>query len=222
MKLYGSPISTCTRKVLCTLAEKGAQHEFELIHVDIMKGEQKRPDYLQAHQPFGVVPALDDDGFTMYESRAIIRYLDARLPGTKLTPADARGRARMDQWTSVEYSYFSAPAMRLVREKMFHPLRGLPVDAQNVAAARAELTRTLDVLDQALAAQPYLAGEEFSLGDIGFMPYIEYLYAAQESELITSRPHVAPWWKRVSERPSWQTLRRITADVFGAASPSSH
>lgn len=220
MRLYGSPISTCTRKVLCTLAEKGAQHE--LIHIDILKGDQKRPDYLQAHQPFGVVPALDDDGFTMYESRAIMRYLDERLPGTKLTPADARGRARMEQWTSVEYSYFSAPTMRLVREKLFHPLRGLPVDAQNVAAARAELARTLDVLDQPLATQPYLAGQEFSLADIGFMPYIEYLYAAQESELITSRPQVAAWWGRVSARPSWQTLVRITDGVFAAARPPSH
>jgi glutathione S-transferase len=202
MKLYGSPISTCTRKVLCTLAEKGAA--FEFVNVDIFKGEQKKSDYMLAHQPFGVVPALDDDGFTMYESRAIIRYLDERLPGTRLTPADTKGRAMMDQWTSVEYSYFSGPALRIARETVFHPMLGRPVDENNLELGKKDLTRALDVLEQHLAKHPYLAGQDFSLADIGYLPYIDYLFAGKQDALITSRPHVAAWWKRISERPSWQ------------------
>ena len=90
MKLYGSPISTCTRKVLCTLAEKGAQADF--VNIELFKGEQKNADYMTVHQPFGRVPAIEDDGFSMYESRAIIRYLDATLPGTKLVPPESAGR----------------------------------------------------------------------------------------------------------------------------------
>ena len=115
----------------------------------------------------------------------------------------------MDQWTSVEYSYFSGPAMRIVREKIFHPMRGLPVDAKTVDAGKAELTRTLEVLENQLANQPYLAGHELSLADIGYLPYIEYLFAAQEGELISARPHVATWWQRTSERSSWQSLPRV-------------
>src|SRR5262245_44745205 len=108
MKLYLNPFSTCSRKVLATLAEK--QAEAEMVVIDLGKGEQKQPAHL-ARQPFGVVPVLDDDGFQLYESRAIVRYLDEKLPGVALTPGDARGRARMEQWISIEYSYFSPAAM---------------------------------------------------------------------------------------------------------------
>src|SRR5579883_1276415 len=73
MKLYGHPISTCTRKVLFTAQEKG--HKLELVVVDLAKGEHKSADHL-SRQPFGQVPALDDGGFALYESRAIARYLD--------------------------------------------------------------------------------------------------------------------------------------------------
>src|SRR4051795_9201851 len=81
MKVYGHPISTCTRKVLATLAEKGAA--FEFVVVDLFKGEHKAAEHL-ARQPFGQVPVLEHDDFRMYESRAIIRYLDEVLPGKKL------------------------------------------------------------------------------------------------------------------------------------------
>jgi len=204
MKLYGSPISTCTRKVLCTLSEKGAQAEF--VNIELFKGDQKKADYMTVHQPFGRVPAIDDDGFSMYESRAIIRYLDDRLPGTKLVPADAKGRAMMEQWTSVEYSYVSGPALKIIRERVFHPMLGVPSDEAKVEAGKKELGPTLDVLEQRLANAPYLAGKDFSLADICYLPYIDYLFEAKEGELITTRPHVAAWWKRISERPSWKQV----------------
>src|SRR5271169_2565324 len=110
MKLYGHPMSTCTRKVLTTLAEKG--HEADFVIVDLMKGEHKQEAHV-ARQPFGRVPALDDGGFWLYESRAIVRYLDEKLAGPKLTPADIQDRASMEQWISVEYSYFSPAAMKI-------------------------------------------------------------------------------------------------------------
>ena len=202
MKLYGSPVSTCTRKVLCTLAEKGVEAEF--IHVDIFKGEQKGAGYVKAHHPFARVPVLEDDGFTMYESRAIIRYLDERLPGTKLVPETVKDRAMMDLFTSVEYSYFSGPALKIAGERVFHPMLGMPTDEAKVEAAKTELARTLDVLESRLGVVPYLAGEAFSLADIAYMPYVDYLFDAKEGAMITSRPHTGAWWNRVSERPSWK------------------
>src|SRR3954451_8131968 len=102
MKVYGHPMSTCTRKVLTTLAEKG--HEAEFVMVDIMKGEHKLPAHI-ARQPFGVIPAIDDDGFVLYESRAIMRYLDEKLSGPRLAPPEPKDRAVMEQWISIEQSY---------------------------------------------------------------------------------------------------------------------
>jgi glutathione S-transferase len=60
-------------------------------------------------------------------------------------------------------------------------------------------------MEQQLGKTPYIAGSSFTLADIGFLPYIEYLFAAGHGDLITSRPHVADWWTRSSTRPSWQT-----------------
>src|SRR4051812_8670664 len=83
MKIYGHPMSTCTRKVLTTLVEKS--HEPELVVVDFATGEHKKPAHM-SRQPFGQIPTLEDGGFTLYESRAMMRYIDETKSGPKLTP----------------------------------------------------------------------------------------------------------------------------------------
>jgi glutathione S-transferase len=203
MKVYGHPMSTCTRKILTVLAEKGHEADFQL--VDLMKGEHKKDDHL-ARQPFGVVPALEDDGFWLYESRAIIRYLDDKLGGTKLVPGDLKERAMMDQWTSVEYSYFTPQAMKIIMEMLFHRMAGQTPDMAKVQAARTEVGRVLDVAEKTLAKQEHFAGKSFSLADVSWMPYVQYLFAAESGDLITSRHGVRAWWERVSTRPSWKKV----------------
>lgn len=204
MKVYGHPLSTCTRKVLCALAEKGAEAEFVL--VDLMKGEHKQPAHL-ARQPFGVVPALEDGDFTMYESRAIIRYLDRAVPGASLTPEGARGAGEMEQWMSVEGSYFTPAAMKVLYQSLFAPMYGRTPDEAQIAEGQVALGRVLDVMERHLTGREYLAGAgagSFSLADICYLPYIEYLVATGQAQGLTSRPAVAAWWARCSGRPSWQ------------------
>src|ERR1043166_4096133 len=103
MKIYGHPWSINTRKTLMTLAEKG--HAAELSLVLLPNGEQKLPEHLARH-PFGKVPVLDDDGFLLYEARAINAYLDRTLPGPSLMPAGPREIALLDQFTNVAAAYF--------------------------------------------------------------------------------------------------------------------
>lgn len=203
MKVYGHPGSTCTRKVLTVLAEKNAPHEFQL--VDLMKGEQKKPEFL-AHQPFGVVPVLEDGAFSMYESRAIIKYLDAKLPGVKLTPESLEDRARMEQWTSVEFSNFTPTAMKIIGQTVFSKWRGTTPDMAAVNTARESLTKIIDPIEAHLAKSPYFAGAQFSLADVAYMPYVEYLFAGEQGDLVSSRPAFGAWWKKVSERPSWKKV----------------
>jgi glutathione S-transferase len=203
MKLYGHPMSTCTRKVLATLAEKGQEAEFVL--VDIMKGDQKQPAHLE-RQPFAKVPAIDDDGFWLYESRAICRYLDEKLPGTKLTPTGLQDRALMEKWISVEFSYFSPAAMKIVFELVFHKMAGKAPDMEIVKSARETVAHCFDVAEKTLTKQDYFGNKQFSLGDIDWMPYVQYLFAAEQGDLITSRPGMKAWWERVSTRPSWKKV----------------
>ncbi|MCY1031091.1 glutathione S-transferase family protein [Corallococcus sp. BB11-1] len=197
MKVYGNPMSTCSRKVMMVLAEKNREVEF--INIDLTKGEQKTPAHL-ARQPFGVVPALEtDDGFMMYESRAIIRYLDRTLPGTSLTPTDAKAYALMEQFMGVEQSYFSGPAMKIVMERF----RGTN-DEANVAKGREGMKKPLEVIDAVLAKQPFLAGNDFTLAEVTWAPYVDYLLAMGEQPALAEHKNVMAWWDRVSSRPSFK------------------
>jgi glutathione S-transferase len=204
MKIFGHPMSTCTRKVLATLAEKQVKPEF--VMVDVMTGANKAPEYMSAHQPFGQVPALEDGDFRLYESRAIIRYLDQTLPGTSLTPQDAKGRALMEQWISVETSNFTPYAMTIIFQQVFTTMRGGQPDMAKVAEGRTKLAPAVGVLEKHLARGPHLLGAAFTLADICFMPYIEYLMASPSKDVIEGSPNVLGWWKRISERPSWKQV----------------
>ncbi len=198
MKLYGHPMSTCTRKVLTTLAEKG--HEAQFVVVDLMKGEQKHPEHLARH-PFGVVPVLEeDDGSRLYESRAIIRYLDRKLPGPSLTPTDPLAYGRMEQFISVESSYFSPPAMKIVMKALMK--RDTPDSI--IEQSRKDLEKPLEVIDAVLSKQQFLAGDSFSLAEVTWLPYLEYLHVAGEGALLGRYKNVSAWWERISTRPSWR------------------
>jgi glutathione S-transferase len=196
LKVYGHPMSTCTRKVLMTLAE--TETPFELVVVDFAKGEHKGEAHLR-RQPFGRVPALEDDGYELFESRAMCRYLNEKAGG-KLEPADAKGRGRMEQWISIESSEFSAQAMKFV----YHYVFKREQEASVLEAAGKSLDATLGVMDRQLAATPFLAGDAFSIADICFMPYLEYTVGTPAKEIFAKHPHVMAWWNKISERPTWR------------------
>jgi glutathione S-transferase len=198
LKIYGNPRSTCTRKVLMTLAELGLPHEFSV--VDLGKGEHKQAAHVQ-HQPFGRVPALDDDGFEMFESRAMCRYLNEKASG-KLIPSDLKARGKMEQWISVETSEFSSAVMKLI----YHYVFQRPQEPAVLEAATKALGTACGVMDAQLAKSPYLAGSDFSLADICFMPYVEYAMATPAKEIFAKYPHFMAWWSKIGARPTWQKV----------------
>jgi glutathione S-transferase len=198
MKIFGHPMSTCTRKVLMTLAETGTAHDFVL--VDFAKGEHKQPAHL-ARQPFGQVPTLQDGDFELYESRAMCRYINDKAGGN-LVPRDLRDRARMEQWISVETSNFTGPVMKFV----FHHIFKREQTPEALATAATQLDTALGVMDKQLAGQPFIAGGSFTIADICFMPYIEYAMNTPAKDHFQRQAHVAAWWNKISERPTWRKV----------------
>jgi glutathione S-transferase len=196
LTIYGNPLSTCTRKVLMTLAE--TKTPFEMSVVDLGKGEHKKEPHL-GRQPFGRVPALDDDGFHLFESRAMCRYLNERASG-HLVPSDMKARATMEQWISVETSEFSPHALKFIYEHVFKR----PQDKGVLEAAGKAIDVTCAVLDHRLADSAFLAGTEFSLADVCFMPYFEYVMGTPVKEIVSKHARVVTWWSKVSARPTWQ------------------
>ncbi|QRV93594.1 glutathione S-transferase [Ceratobasidium sp. AG-Ba] len=182
VKLHGIPYSTCTRRVITTCNEIGVK--VDLVKVDLAKGEHKTPEFIATKQPFGIIPVLEDeDGFQVYESRAIARYLVAKYGnGSSLlpTPSDAKAYALFEQAASIEYSAFDPPASGLAYERVFAPKKGLTTNEDK-----------------------YLAGETFTLADLFHLPYGAMVYQLEPS-LFDSRPAVKKWWDDITSRESWK------------------
>ncbi|KAF9223930.1 glutathione S-transferase-like protein [Gyrodon lividus] len=208
LKLYGLTTSTKTRSVAQICKEK--EIPYELISVNLPAGEHKSPAHL-AIQPFGQVPVIDDDGFILYESRAIARYLATKYAdqGTpNLIPTDPKEHTFFEQAASIELSNFEPHAYGVLFEKVVKLRRGLQPDELAVAKHLADLNAKLDVYEVILGKQKYLAGDYVTLADLFHLPFGTMLEGpGLEYEVFKKRPNVSRWWNDISNRPSWLAVK---------------
>ena len=201
--LYGAQGSTNTDRVRLTLAE-GAFTDYDLVLLDLQKGEQKSTDHKSRH-PWGKVPALViADGLTLYESRAICRYLAIKYPSPLMPAAgDIEATALFEQACSVESVYFAEPAGKIAFEKFAKKFMGMPADEVVVEGAMKALEQFLDVVEQRILSQHlYMAGNNFSLVDIFYIPLVQRLFACGYGDAIERRNGVNAWWTRCIGRPA--------------------
>ncbi|KAG6843434.1 hypothetical protein H0H93_001051, partial [Arthromyces matolae] len=158
LKLFGNPVATCTQRVVTVLKEK--QVPFEFVAVDMANGEHKSAAYLEK-QPFGQIPVLDDEGFVLFESRAICRYIATKYAdqGTKLIPTEPKANALFEQAASIEQSNFDAFAAPAVYENVFKKWHGQTPDAAAFDGLIKKLDAKLDGYERILSKQKYLAGD---------------------------------------------------------------
>jgi glutathione S-transferase len=180
------------------LEEIGAQ--YEISRIDLLKGEQKNPDYLKLN-PNGKVPTLKDGSFILWESNAILLYLAEKFPVVQLLPTDGHDRARVFQWLLFEQTTFRPPLSSLVRQTRFTPSE--QQDKNLIEQTWNEVRSNMRILQDALAERDYI-GKTFSIGDMAVLPYI---YLATDLGLdITPWSSVAAYYKRLSVRPAWQKV----------------
>jgi glutathione S-transferase len=204
----GSPFA---RAVLATLEEKGARYRL----MPMAPGSHKSPEHLARH-PFGRVPVLEHDGFVLYETQAILRYLDRVLPEPALTPADVKRAARMDQVMNINDWYlFHGVANVIVFHRVVGPrVLGLAPDEAAIAAAMPAARIVFAELARLLGEQPYFTGDAISLADLIVAPGLAFFTATPEwAELGAPRHNLAAWLARMEARPSMQatTWERVSA-----------
>ena len=195
----GSPYG---RAVQATCIEKGAPHRL----VEVKPGGQRAPEHIARH-PFAKAPAIDHDGYGLYETQAILRYLDQVFPDPPLTPADPKARARMNQAIGINDCYFFQrdAGVGLVFNRVIAPKLGFPSDEAAVTAALPGARRFVEVLAGYLDGRPYLAGEALSLADLHVAPQMQLLAdSAEGAEMLQGTPIVA-WLARLNARPSFKT-----------------
>ena len=198
--LHGPAYSTYARTVRLALAEKGVA--YDLNEVDLLAGQGQTPAHL-ARQPWGKVPAFEHDGFALFETFAITRYVDEAFPGPALQPADPQTRARMTQICGIIDSYgYGAMIGKLFWQQVIVPMQGGTPDAALTAEGLAASTRVLDVIE-GLAGGPLLCGGAVSLADLHLVPVIEYVRMVEPgAAALAARPKLTAWWTRMNERPA--------------------
>ena len=194
--VHGPAYSTYARSVRLALEEKGVPYALKTI--DIM-GSARTPEHLALH-PWGKVPAFDHDGFRIFETVAINRYIDEAFGGPKLQPAGAKERARMMQAISILDSYgYHAMISKVAVERMFSP----KANEQAISEALPDVERTMDALENLIGEHTFLVGEEITLADLHAAPIFEYFAQTPEGKAaLAKHPKVAAWWGRIQDRPT--------------------
>ncbi|KAF9259398.1 glutathione S-transferase [Marasmius fiardii PR-910] len=183
---------------------------YELITIDLSKGEQKVPSFIEK-QPFGQVPYLDDNGFIVFESRAICRYLAMKYKdqGPNLLPDfnDLESTALFEQAVSIEGSNFDAFAYPAVAEMVFKPRRGITPNPATFQSLVEQLDAKLKGYEYILGKQKYLGGNQLTVADLYHLPYGSML-AVAGSDVITreGRPNFTRWWNELTSRESWKAI----------------
>lgn len=211
MKLYDFAFSPNCRKVRAVAYELGLA--LESVHVDLVKGESRIPNFLRLN-PNGRVPVLVDGDFVLWESTAILRYLASKREGA-LVPTTAREQAEVDRWLAWQLAHLGPAMSKVAFERVVKKLTGQGTpDEAAIAAGSADFAKLTAVLDAALEGRDYLAGT-LSLADFALAAH--YSLASTCGLVLAPYPRVQTWLTRMLDRDS---MKQALADA--QASVRSH
>jgi glutathione S-transferase len=204
--LFGAAYSVYVRAARLALAEKGVA--YRLIEIDIFAEDGPPADYAE-RQPFGRIPAFEHDGFRLYESGAITRYVDEAFPGPPLQPQDPRGRARVNQILSILDSYaYRTLVWDIFVERVRASGQDRAPDEARIAAALPRAETCLAALEALMDTQPWLAGPQLTLADLHAAPIFAYAVLAPEGAALLARHKaIRRWWETMSARASMAATR---------------
>lgn len=202
--VYGPAGSTYVWSTRLALAEKGVAHEL----VEVPFGAHREEPYLKRH-PFAKVPAFEHDGFQLYETQAILRYIDERFMSSPLQSTDVHEFSRMNQIMGIVDAYaWPAIARGIVFNRVLAPRLGLPVDEAAVAKALPRARLCLSEIARLQGEQPYLAGERISLADLMVAPLLAYLARIPDGEApLAEQPGLRQWLRHMEGRQSFQVTK---------------
>lgn len=204
--LYGLSRSVYTRIARLALEEKGVRYTFEEVEIF---GSVGVPAEHLARQPFGRIPAFVHDGFMLYETGAITRYVDEAFAGARLQPQEPHARARMNQVIGIVDSYAYRPMIwGVFVARIVAPEEGIAPDEQLVAESLAKSRTCCRALDEILGSNRYFAGEDITLADVHALPIMLYFAMTQEGrDTLSAHPHLLAWLDTMAARASVQRTK---------------
>jgi glutathione S-transferase len=218
--VHSIPGSPFGRAVLIALEEKGTSYRLAPVTRAILQS----PAYRALH-PFGRLPVIEQGGFKLYETQAIIRYLDRALPQPALTPTDAQAAARMDQLMNVNDWYLFQGVNNVIAfQRVVGPrLMGLTPDEAAIAAAMPKAHTVFNELARQLGDSPFFVGHSITLADVLLAPQLDFLRQTPEWEPLTAHhANLRAWLDRMNARPSmmattWERVAEMAKAMIGRA-----
>lgn len=195
----GSPFA---RAVMATLEEKRVPWRL----APLTPGETKQPAYL-AHNPFGRMPTIEHSGFSLYETQAILRYVDRMFRTPAMTPADPKLAARMDQAMNIcDWYLFQNCGNIITFQRVVGPkLLGMTPDEAAIAEAMPRAHTVFAELSRLLGDQAFFVGDRPSLADMMIGSHLDFFAMTPEWDSLTeARKNLATWLQRLELRPSFQ------------------
>jgi len=198
LKIWGRVNSVNVKKALWAMEELGLK--YERVDAGMEHGVVKTPDYLKMN-PNSLVPTIDDDGFVLWESHAIVRYLAAKHGAGTLWPVDLKQRADSDRWMDWAYTFQAS-----LRAVFWGLVRTPPEkrDPKAIEEGRKRCGELLAIPDQALAHKPYFVGNSLTIGDIPLGCHV-HLWMRLPIER-PSHPNLERWFERLCARPAYQRI----------------
>jgi glutathione S-transferase len=211
--VYGPALSSYVWSTRLALAEKGVTH----VLVEVPLGANREAPHL-ARQPFGKVPAFEHDGFTLYETQAILRYIEEAFSGPPLQPEDIKLFARMNQIIGIidAYGWPSIVGAILVNRVLLPRFFGRAGDEAAIAAAVPRARLVLSEIERLMGENPFLVHEHLSLADLLACPLLWLFARSPEGEAaFAEHPRLSRWLTRMEARQSFAVTR---PDLPGAPS----
>jgi len=212
--LYGVPASPYVRSAALGLEEKGVPFRVSVL----APFESRSPAHLKRH-PFGRVPAFAHGEFELYETQAILRYLDRLLPAPSLTPRNPQAEARMNQLCGITDCYVMPQiSVAIAFHRLVAPMLGLPVDEAKIEASIPPAVVCLAEIARLLGDHPFLAGDALSIADLLLAPHLAFFAQTPESAAILApHPKLTAWIDRMRARPSFLNTTAEKLAAKGAA-----
>lgn len=210
IKLYGfQPSFPVNRVRLCLNA---MELEYQLIPINPLAGENQTDEYLKM-SPSGKIPALDDDGFALFESNAIMKYL-CRKYKSDFYPDDITSQANVDKWLDFTTIHLGNGITKVLFNKIIAGMIDAPVDEQSLADGYSFIERFLGVIDKQLGTSTFLASNSMSIADFCLLATID---PAEVIEVdINNYPNVKAWREKLMQEPFYKKMHNSYGEMLNS------
>jgi glutathione S-transferase len=212
LTIYGSDLSGPAIKVRLTASFLGLDYKWQ--HLKLREGEHKQEWFLKIN-PAGKVPAIDDDGFYLFESNSICRYLCDKN-NSPLYSKDVKKRAVIDQWIDYVSFHIGANFIPIVYNRLFAPLRNIPVNEKAIVDGEAGLKQYFPLIEKQLTEHKHIVSNDVALADIILLALLEPAEMAKID--LGPYPKVAAWRAELKKQSFYTSCYKEYGEMLKATS----